>query len=207
MSENLVELDLEKRGPRDVYRLLIGLVVPRPIAWVTTRGRDGRANAAPFSFFNVMAEDPPLIVLGLEGRRDAGAHKDTPRNILETGEFIVHVVDRAHAEAMNRTAIDHPPEIDELADAGIQTRPGLKVDVPRIATAPALMECRRYQALEVSARRIIMIGEIVHIAVAERVVDPTTERIDARELDAIARLGGPEYCTTRDWFSMPRVES
>jgi flavin reductase (DIM6/NTAB) family NADH-FMN oxidoreductase RutF len=206
MSEDLVELELEGRKPRDVYRLLIGLVIPRPIAWVTTRGSDGRANAAPFSFFNVMAEEPPLIVLGLEGRRDAGAHKDTTRNILETGEFVVHIVDRAHAEAMNRTAVDFPSEIDELAELAIPTTPGAKVNVPRIATAPALMECRRYQAIEVSARRIIMIGEIVHIAVAGRVIDPVTERIDARELDAIARLGGPEYCTTRDWFAMPRVD-
>jgi len=207
MSEELIELGLAERKPRDIYRLLIGLVIPRPIAWVTTRSKDGRANAAPFSFFNVMAEDPPLIVLGLEGRRDTGGYKDTTKNILETGEFIVHVVDRAHADRMNHTAIDFASEVDELAQHDILTSPGRMVDAPRIATAPALLECRRYQAIEVSAQRIILIGEIIHIAVARRVLDPVTERIDARELDAIGRLGGPDYCTTRDWFSMPRIET
>lgn len=206
MTQRMTELDLNDRSPRDVYRLLIGLVIPRPIAWVTTRDKDGRANAAPFSFFNVMAEDPPLVVLGLEARRDIDAHKDTTRNILDNEEFIVHVVDRTHAEAMNHTAMDVAPEIDELAAFEIDTLPGFKVNVPRIASAPALLECRRYQAIEVGKRRIIMIGEVVHIAVASRALDPATERIDARELDAIGRLGGPEYCTTRDWFSMPRIE-
>ncbi len=205
MSVTMHELDLAARAPRDVYRLLIGLVVPRPIAWVTTRDAEGRPNAAPFSFFNVMAEDPPLVVMGLDGRLGERTPKDTTANIQATGEFVVHIVDRAHAEAMNRTAIDHPPEVDELADAGLRTVPATKVDVPRIDGVPAVLECRRYQALEIGPRRVIMIGEVVHIAVRADVIDPTTERIDARALDAVARLGGADYATIRDRFTMPRL--
>jgi flavin reductase (DIM6/NTAB) family NADH-FMN oxidoreductase RutF len=163
MTPGLIELDLNGRSPRDVYRLLIGLVIPRPIAWVTTRDKQGRANAAPFSFFNVMAEDPPLVVLGLEARRNVDAHKDTTTNILENEAFIVHVVDRAHAEAMNCTAVDVPPEVDELAECGIPTLPGFKVDVPRIASAPALLECRL-----TSLASVVSLAELLYSAYMAR---------------------------------------
>jgi flavin reductase (DIM6/NTAB) family NADH-FMN oxidoreductase RutF len=155
MTPGLIELDLNGRSPRDVYRLLIGLVIPRPIAWVTTRDKQGRANAAPFSFFNVMAGDPPLVVLGFEARRDVDAHKDTTTNILENEAFIVHVVDRAHAEAMNCTAVDVPPEVDELAvrdphAARIQGRRPAHRQRPRIAGMSAYVTGQRRLARRAS---------------------------------------------------------
>src|SRR5688500_3534302 len=122
-------------SPPERYQLLGGLVVPRPIALVTTRDRDGRANAAPFSFFNVVAEEPPLVVLGL-GVHASGGAKDTTNNIRDGGEFVVNLVDEPLAEAMNLCAIDLPPEVSEIDLAGLEMLPSEAVAPGRIAAAP-----------------------------------------------------------------------
>jgi flavin reductase (DIM6/NTAB) family NADH-FMN oxidoreductase RutF len=149
------EADFTTLPAQDRYKLLCALVVPRPIALVTTLGPDGIVNAAPFSFFNVFAEEPPLVVLGLQARPD-GSLKDTSAHIRHTGSFTVNLVDEALAERMNICAVDFPPGTSELDAAGLTTLPGVAVPVPRIGEAVASLECRHYLTLEVSSDPVRM---------------------------------------------------
>ena len=135
------------------YKLLAALVVPRPIALVTTAGKEGVINAAPFSFFNVFSEDPALVVLGLQSRPD-GTPKDTLKHIRETGIFVVNLVDEAMAERMNTCSIDFPSNVSEIGVAGFAILPGVGVPVPRIAEAPVALECRHSRAVSCKSRRL-----------------------------------------------------
>jgi flavin reductase (DIM6/NTAB) family NADH-FMN oxidoreductase RutF len=186
------------------YKLLGGLVVPRPIALVTTRDRDGRANAAPFSFFNVVAEEPPLIVLGL-GVHARGGAKDTTNNIRDGGEFVVNLVDEPLAAAMNLCAIDLPPEVSEIDLAGLELLPSEAVAPGRIAAAPVSMECKRYITLQPGAERYIVLGEVLVLHVKDGIVDPAGLRIDRDAYAPIGRLFGGGYVRTHDRFDMPRI--
>ena len=191
-------------SPPERYKLLGGLVVPRPIALVTTRDRDGRANAAPFSFFNVVAEEPPLIVLGL-GVHPRGGAKDTTNNIRDGGEFVVNLVDEPLAAAMNLCAIDLPPEVSEIDLAGLELLPSEAVAPGRIAAAPVSMECRRYVTLQPGAERYIVLGEVLVLHVKDGIVDPVRLRIDRDAYAPIGRLFGGGYVRTHDRFEMPRI--
>ncbi len=162
-----MRFDFRELGPAERYKLLGGLVVPRPIALVTTRDPDGRDNAAPFSFFNVLAEEPPLVVLGL-GISPSGRAKDTTNNIRDSGEFVVNLVDEPIAEAMNLCAIDLPPEVSEVELAGFSLLPSEVVAPGRIAAAPVSMECRRYVTLQPGRERYIVLGEVVMLHVRDR---------------------------------------
>jgi flavin reductase (DIM6/NTAB) family NADH-FMN oxidoreductase RutF len=199
-----MKFDLRTLAPAERYKLLGGLVVPRPIALVTTRGTDGHDNAAPFSFFNVLAEEPPIIVLGL-GVNAEGHAKDTTNNIRDTGEFVVNLVDEPIAEAMNLCAIDFPPEISEIEVAGFGLLPSESIAPARIAEAPVQMECRRYVTLQPGPERYIVLGEVLVIHVREGIVDPDTLRIDRDAHAPIGRLFGGGYVRTRDRFEMPRL--
>lgn len=186
-----------------IYKLLTGLVVPRPIALVTTRDDAGQPNCAPFSFFNALAHDPPILALGLQARggRDL---KDTAENIRLTGEFTVHIVDEAIAEKMNACAADVPADVDEIAEAGFTPRPGTAVAAPRLVEAPAALECRRYVTVELGRARNIVLGEVLAFDVRDDVYDSATGRIRSPALAAIGRMAGAEYLTTRSRFAMPR---
>jgi len=199
-----MRFDFAELSPAERYKLLGGLVVPRPIALVTTRDRDGRANAAPFSFFNVLAEEPPLVVLGL-GVNAAGSAKDTTNNIRDGGEFVINLVDEAIAEAMNLCAIDVPPETSEIDLAGFSLLPSERVAPGRIAEAPVSMECRRYVTLQPGPERYIVLGEVVMLHVRDGIVDPERLRIDRDAYAPIGRLFGGGYVRTRDRFEMPRI--
>ncbi len=200
-----MEFDLARLAPRDVYRLLIGTVVPRPIAFVTTLNADGRINAAPYSFFNALSHDPPLIVLGVETRPDRSP-KDTAANIRQAEEFTVNIVDEALAERMNVCAVPFEPGVDELAEAGLTPVPGTQVKSPRIAESPASLECRRFVTLEVGAGRHIVLGRVVHMHFRDGVVDPERLRVDPDRLRAVGRMGGGGFYTrTRDRFEIPRM--
>src|SRR5918996_1957560 len=200
----MMRFDFAELSPSERYKLLGGLVVPRPIALVTTRDKDGRANAAPFSFFNVLAEEPPLVVLGL-GVNAAGSAKDTTNNIRDSGEFVINLVDEAIAEAMNIYAIDFPPEISEIEVAGFRLLPGESIARARIAEAPVSMECRRLVTLQPGPERYIVLGEVLVIHVREGIVDPATLRVDRDAYAPIGRLFGGGYVRTRDRFEMPRL--
>src|ERR1041385_4991986 len=144
----------------DRYKILISLVIPRPIALVTSIGPTGVVNAAPFSFFNIFSENPPLAVLGLQERPQGGL-KDTSAHIRDRGEFVINLVDEALGAQMNQCSVDFPPEISEIDAAKLHLLPSDKVKTPRIAEAPGALECRHYTTLEVSAQRRLVIGEIV----------------------------------------------
>ncbi len=196
--------DFRRLEPSLRYKLLGGLVVPRPIALVTTRDRDGRDNAAPFSFFNVLAEEPPLVVLGL-GISPSGRAKDTTNNIRDNGEFVVNLVDEPIAEAMNLCAIDLPPEVSEVELAGFTLLPAELVAPGRIAQSPVSMECRRYVTLQPGPERYIVLGEVLMLHVKDGIVDPERLHVDRDVYAPIGRLFGGGYVRTRERFEMPRI--
>jgi len=156
-----VTFDFAKLTPRERYKLLIGAVVPRPIALVTTIDRDGVVNAAPFSFFNCLSADPAILALGVE-YRPSGSQKDTGRNVRETLAFTVNIVSDALLAGMNVCAVPFEPGIDELAQAGLAAMPGEKVPCPWIAQAPAAFECRHHTTLGIGNSREIILGEVVY---------------------------------------------
>lgn len=199
-----MDFDLSELQAADRYKLIAGLIVPRPIALVTTLSANGRHNAAPYSFFNAFSEDPPLIVLGV-GANVRGEDKDTGVNIREGGAFVVNLVDEPLAEAMNICAIDFPPEISETEVASLDLVPSALVAPFRIKAAPVSLECVHFQTLHPGHNRYLVIGEIKMIHVADDIVDPTTLRIDRDRYAPIGRLFGGGYCRTNDRFEVRRM--
>jgi len=198
-----MEFDLARLSSRDRYKLLGGLVIPRPIALVTSRSPQGHDNAAPFSFFNVMAEEPPIVVLGI-GVAASGGAKDTTNNIREVGEFVVNLVDEPLAEAMNLCAVDFPPEVSEIEVAGLDLLPAERVRAARIAQSPVHLECRRLMTLQPGRERYIILGEVLWLHVQDGIVDPATLRV-APDFAPIGRLFGGGYVRTHDRFELPRL--
>ncbi|MCQ2002811.1 flavin reductase family protein [Rhizobium sp. NRK18] len=179
---------------------MIGTIIPRPIALVTSVDEDGRVNAAPFSFFNCLSADPPIIALGVELKPDM-SFKDTSHNIRMTEVFTVNIVSHAIAEAMHVCAAKYPRGVDELKEAGLTAVPGVKVASPYIREAPAALECRRHMTLELGKSRQIILGEIVYAHYQDGIVDERLH-VDPAGIDAIARLGGDTCATIRDRFEM-----
>ena len=198
--------DFDKLSTQDRYKLLISTIVPRPIAWVVTQNLAGRLNAAPFSFFNAFGGDPPVVVIGIGGRAP-GDIKDTGNNIRETGEFVVNLVSDATAEQMNITAIEFPPEVDEIAEAKLTTLPSVKVKPPRLAESPVALECERLMIIELNVDRALVVGRVLAIHVRDDcVLDPARCYIDTPRLGLIGRMhGGGWYARTTDRFEMPRI--
>lgn len=203
-DQGSISFDFARLSPRERYKLLIGSVVPRPIALVTTVDADGIVNAAPFSFFNCLSADPAILALGVEYRAD-GRHKDTGANVRATQAFTVNIVSDAIAEAMNVCAVPFDPSVDELAEAKLTAMPGVKVPCPWIGEAPAAFECRHHVTLSIGASREIILGEVVWAHYRRDVVDPANFHVDPAALDAIGRMGGQGYATTRDYFDLPTM--
>jgi flavin reductase (DIM6/NTAB) family NADH-FMN oxidoreductase RutF len=202
-----MNFDMEKTPPRQIYNLLIGLVAPRPIALVTSMNEHGVLNAAPFSSYNYLCTDPPIIGMGVMDRpAEKFVPKDTARNIRRTGEFVVNVVTEDLAHKMNITATDFPSEVNELEMAGFTTTPSQFVKVPRIAEAHAALECKEYVTMEIGRSRIVL-GRVVAMYIEDQFVDPAGPYVRAEELHAIGRMNGlGAYVRTRDAFLMiPRM--
>lgn len=202
-----MNFDLEQSPASHAYKLLVGLVAPRPIALITSMDEDGRLNAAPFSAYNYLCTDPPIIGVGVTNRPDQKlVPKDTARNIRRTGEFVVNVVTEDIAGKMNICATDFPPEMSEVELAGFTTVPSQKVKPPRLAEAHAALECIEYTTMEIGRSRIIL-GRVVAIYVEDRYVDMAGPYVKADELHAIGRMNGlGNYVRTRDAFmTIPRV--
>ena len=193
-----------------MYKLLIGSVVPRPIAWVSSVDADGVRNLAPFSYFMAITHDPPTVAFssGPRGAEIGGGvrgKKDTLHNVEVTREFVVNVVDDALAEAMNVTSGDYAADVDEFAKAGLQAASSVKVRAPRVAAAPVSMECRLARVIPVgNLPHHLIVGEIVHMHVRDDVYDPATGRLDMHRLKPVGRLAGHLYTHVHDIFEMKR---
>jgi flavin reductase (DIM6/NTAB) family NADH-FMN oxidoreductase RutF len=200
-----MEFDLEGRHADRAYAILASLVTPRPIALVTTLGPDGVVNAAPFSFFNVFGDDPPIVAFAPGDRKD-GTPKDTPRNIRLAHEFVVNLVDEPIAEAMNQCASSLPYGVSELKRAGLTAAPSSVVKPPRIAESPASLECVEWGTLQIGGNRMI-IGVVKRIHLRDELFDAEKLRVRSEKLMIIGRMASPYwYCRTRDRFEMIRPE-
>ena len=196
-----MQIDPALHTKADNYKLITNLVVPRPIAWVTTLNPTGTVNLAPFSFFNAVGADPLYIVLSI-GRRDTGEPKDTAANIRSSGEFVVNMVTADLLDAMNISASDFPPDESELTAAGLHTAPSIRIETPRLAETQVSLECRLFSAQAVGSNTLV-IGEVVMFHVADHLVGPRSH-IDG--FSPIGRLGSPSvYCRTTDRFDLPRL--
>jgi flavin reductase (DIM6/NTAB) family NADH-FMN oxidoreductase RutF len=198
--------DFADTSNQNIYKLLVATIGPRPIAWVTTQDVDGTVNAAPFSFFNAMSGNPPVVAFGIGGRAP-GDFKDTGGNIRRTGEFVVNLVSYRLAEQMNITAIEFPKSVDELAEAGLTRAPSKHVKPPRIAEAPVSMECERLVIVDVGIDRAVVLGKVLAFHVQDDcVLDQERCYIDTPKLDLIGRMHGAGwYARVTDRFEMPRI--
>ncbi len=202
---NAMFFDLAQLGVRDSYKLLTGVVVPRPIALVTSVSPSGLVNAAPYSFFNLLGSDPPVVALGV-GDRKSGEGKDTASNIETSREFVVNIVDESLASAMNDCAVDFPANWSEIETLGLETTPGQVVRVPHLSGAPASLECRFHSTLHIGRNRII-VGEVVGLWVRDEFVDSQKFYVQTNEMHIIGRGGGGNeggYFRTSDSFGLKR---
>jgi len=197
--------DFEKLDPQDCYKLVVSSVVPRPIAWVVTQDDKGVVNAAPYSFFNAFSDNPVVVGFGA-GPKAPGALKDTAANIRTTGEFVVNLVPERLVQQMNKTAIDMPPEIDELKEAGLTTAPSAKIKAPRIAESPVALECVTFQLIP-AGRHTIVLGRVVAVHIADDcMLDAEKFYVDTPKLGLIGRMHGRGWYTrTSDRFEVPRI--
>ena len=185
-----MQIDPTELGAERVYRLMTGIVVPRPIAWVTSLSRSGVLNLAPFSAFTFVSQKPPMLAISV-GRKGAD-YKDTAHNILDTEEYVIHIADTPLMSVMHDSSVEHPPEISEVEHLGLETLPCERIKGRRLAAAPVAMECRFRQCLEFGdARSRLIVGEVVMFHIRDGLVNDG--KVDTRALDPIARIGGPRY--------------
>lgn len=178
--------------PQQTYKLMTGVVVPRPIAWVCTRSPDGVLNLAPFSAFTFLSYKPPM--LGISVARREGVHKDTARNIHATGEYVVHIGDESLIEVIHESARDYPPEVSEVELLGLQVTSSDCVSVPRLLAPPVSMECRLHQVLSFGdTGSEFIVGEVLAFHVRDQLL--RNGKIDSVELNPVCRLAGPNYAT------------
>ncbi|MDO8672537.1 MAG: flavin reductase family protein [Dehalococcoidia bacterium] len=198
-----MKIDPRAISARECYKLLIGSIVPRPIAWVSTVGEDGVDNVAPFSFFTSVCTYPPTVCF--TAIRRAGEKKDTVRNIEYTGDFVINLVTEELAEAMNISCGDYLPEVDEFQVAGLTAIPGDKVRSPRVAESPISLECKLVQMIELGEgehRTSVPFGEVVQFHIKDEFLHDG--RIDMEMLQPVGRLAGDLYTKTRQIFEMKR---
>jgi flavin reductase (DIM6/NTAB) family NADH-FMN oxidoreductase RutF len=188
--------------PRDPFK---SLIVPRPIGWITTISAAGIVNLAPFSFFNAVAEAPPMVMFAPNGRKPDGAQKDSRVNVESTGEFVLNLATHALREQMNATSASLPAGTDEMRSAGLTPVPSQQVKPPRVAESPVHLECRYQQTVllpsTAEGSNAIIIGEVVGIHIRDDLIKDG--RVDIVSVQPIARLGYSEYAVVGDKFRMP----
>ncbi|SRR5579885_1570694 len=201
-------VECEQASTRDLYRMLISSVVPRPIAWVSSQSSKGVLNLAPFSFFNAFSADPPIIGIGIglkehqtvEGKSEL-VPKDSLKNILDTGEFVVNIVSLELADKMNQSSAEYAPNISEFEKAGLTPCPAKIVKPPLVSEAKISMECRLHQDIPLGGS-VLVLGRIVGIHIHDDIWK--NNAVDVRLLQPIGRLGGISYCKVESIFEMPR---
>jgi flavin reductase (DIM6/NTAB) family NADH-FMN oxidoreductase RutF len=195
-----MDIDFSALGAYQRYKLMASLIVPRPIALITSLGPTGVVNAAPFSMFNMLGEDPPIVMVSINRLHD-GRLKDTAANILRTGEFVVHLVDEPLAERMDRCAEPFPADVSELAVVGLTTSPSISIAPPRINEAPVAFECVLHEKLETPSR-YVFIGRVQWLGVRDGLVDTERWRVRLQEYFPVGRFGASFYVRTRERFSI-----
>ena len=202
----MITLDPAQLSTQDVYKLMIGSVVPRPIAFVSTQSKAGILNLAPFSFYTAVCSSPPTLLFCPARRGTDGAKKDTLINIEETGEFVVNVVTEDIVEAMNQTAAEYPPEMSEFEAVGFTPVPSTIIKPPRVLESPVSMECKLQQVIPVGDGKIgsgaVVLGTIVQFHIQDGVYQ--NGRILTEQLKPVARLAGAAYSPVRDIFELKR---
>ncbi|MGE4239206.1 flavin reductase family protein [Ramlibacter sp.] len=176
----------------EMYKLLTGVVVPRPIAWITTMSEAGVVNLAPFSAFTYVCSRPPMLGFNC-GQRTPGVRKDTARNIFANREYVVHVVDNSLLHVMHESSEEHPPEVSEPDLLGLEYIPSVHVKVPRLVAPRVAMECRFHDSMRLGERAEFIVGEVVLFHVRDDII--VNGKIETEKLDPVARLGGPRYAT------------
>lgn len=197
-------IDTSETSPRDLYRLLIGVVVPRPIAWISTVSKDGINNLAPFSFFNVFSANPPILGVGIGSKSQPDGKivaKDTYQNIIDTKQFVVNVVSYPLAEKMNHSSGEFKAHIDEFEQCGLTPLPSKSIKAPRMREAPVSMECELFKTIPLGNNNLVL-GKILTIHVEDRVL--IKGRIDLEKLEPVGRLSGISYCKVDSIFQIER---
>lgn len=195
-----MQLNLQDHTPQECYKVLASLVVPRPIAWVSTRGKDGVSNLAPYSFFNVLGVRPPIVGFA-PGNKPDGSPKDTPQNILETGEFVVNLVDESVVKEMVESAAPHPAEVSEIQLTGLTEVEGEVVSAPRIAEAPVSLECKALDTMQIGGNRLVL-GEVLYLHAREGLLNEKTLQLEG-DYFPVGRMASPDhYVRTTDRFRL-----
>ena len=202
-----MELDPKTISQQSMYKLMIGSIVPRPIGWISTVGADGVYNLAPFSFFNAVCSNPPTVLFCVTARRGDLAQKDTLKNVLASGEFVVNIVSQELAEQMNLTSAELPPEIDEFTFAGLTAAPSLTVSAPRVAESRIHYECELDRTVPVNAEEqggaTVVFGRVRHVHIADELLIGT-DKIDPHVLRPVGRMAGASYARIEDIFELQR---
>lgn len=196
----MLSIDPAELSERENYKLLIGSIIPRPIAFVTSLSESGIINGAPFSFFNIVSSNPPMISVSIA--RKNGQMKDTARNITSSKEFVVHIVDEKNVRQINETAASLPPDQSELQIANLTAIPSTKVAVPGVKEAKVRMECKLYHHLELEGNADLLIGQIVQFHIEGSIYE--NGKINANGLSAVSRLAGHDYAIIGDVFEILR---
>lgn len=201
----MTEVDFESITAYQRYKLMASLIVPRPIALVTTLGPTGVVNAAPFSMFNMVGEDPPILMISINRLKD-GRLKDTAANILRTGEFVVHMSDEPMAQKMHDCGEALPSDVSEMAAVGLTAAPSHSVAPPRIVEAPVAFECLLHEKLETESR-YVFIGRIVRLVARAGLIDTEAWRVNLRDYHPVARFGASFYTRTNERFALSDAET
>jgi flavin reductase (DIM6/NTAB) family NADH-FMN oxidoreductase RutF len=200
-----MEYAVESLSPRERYKVLASFVLPRPIAWVTSLGPTGVVNAAPFSFFNVFCENPPICMFAVNKRPD-GRVKDTLVNIERTNEFVVNIADEPLARAMHESSGDFPPDIGEPNFLGLKLAPSSKIAVPRLADTPWAMECKTWKMINVNEDRYLIMGEGINFYIRDELWDREAMRVHMERYHPMGRMFADRYCRTDDRVIFPTAE-
>lgn len=197
-----MDFNLSSLEPANRYKLLNSIIIPRPIAWITSVDEKGNVNAAPFSWFNLMGIDPPIVTVGPQYRYNfREGVKDTPRNIRNGGAFVINIVNEELVEKMDRTSAFYPPGVSEAVEQNLQLAPSIIVSVPRIADAPASIECREHATMFIGNTRIV-IGEALHLWIKDELVDLERFYVNMDSMCPVGRGGGGRYIRTGDFFEI-----
>lgn len=187
-----MDLSFSGLAKAEIYKLMTSMIVPRPIAWVTSLSEDGLVNLAPFSAFSIVSFDPPLLGMNIS-KKDDGSRKDSATNVAATKELVVHIADDAMLDLVHESSFPHPPHVSEVELLGLAVEPSTAVSVPRLRDVPLAIECRLHQVISFGLASEFVVAEIVHVHAREGLL--SNFKIETTDLHPLSRLAGPVYGT------------